>query len=106
MDDAILLISSEMETDENGVEHAVRNERQVFCRKQSVTRAEFFDGGRAGLNPEYMFTVFAGDYLGEDELVYAGRAYGIYRTYHPEGSDYIELYAARKGGVNGKGNTT
>ena len=105
MDDVIALVSEEITIDENGVERKSQTVREVFCEKQSVTRAEFFDGGRTGLNPSYMFRVFSGDYMDETTVMYNGKPYGVYRTYQPDGSDYIEIYVARKGGTNGKGNT-
>lgn len=74
--------------------------RDVFCQVESVTRSEFYNGGRSGLNPEYQFTVFQGDYNGEEVCKYNGNDYAIYRTYIVPGTDYIELYAERKGGTN------
>ena len=53
------------------------------------------------MNPEYQFDVFAGDYEGETLCKYDGKSYAIYRTYLPDNSDYIELYAQREGGANG-----
>lgn len=100
MDDVIDLISSSYAKDAYGVDKATEQTRQIFCEVESVTRAEFFDGGRNGLNPEFKFTVFAADYRGEAICLYKGRRYGIYRTFRPDG-DYMELYAERKGGVNG-----
>lgn len=73
--------------------------RTVFCQVDSVTRAEFFEAGRNGLNPEYRFTVFFADYNGERTVEYKGKTYGIYRTYHSK-TDELELYAERKGGTN------
>lgn len=94
-----------------GVKVPTENSRQVFCKVRSITRAEFFDGGRNGLNPQLRFDVFRGDYNGESVLEYHGKRYAIYRTYQPEVSDAryvtrqentdcIELYAERKGGTN------
>ena len=53
------------------------------------------------MKPEYKFTLFFGDYNGEDTLIYNDNAYAVYRTYKAT-TDEIELYAERKGGVNGK----
>lgn len=103
MDDVISIISVMREVDENGIEQETNESREVFCKVESVTRAEFFEGGRAGLNPEYVFIVFALDYHGEPMIVYHGKTYSVYRTYHVPGTDYMELYAERKGGTNGKG---
>lgn len=97
--DVITLVSVTQEQDAFGVWQKVETKREIFCYVNSVSRAEFFDGGRNGLNPEYTFTIFADDYNGEETLIYKGKAYGIYRTYHSNG-DNLELYAERKGGAN------
>lgn len=96
----ITLISSTKEQDDFGVWRMTRTEHDVFAQVDSVIRAEFFEGGRNGLNPEFKFTMFAGDYNRETELIYNGDRYSIYRSYHGR-NDRVELYAERKGGTNG-----
>lgn len=96
--DVIALVKTDEAPDEYGVYRSTTTEHNVFCRVESVTRAEFFDAGRNGLNPEFKITVFAGDYDGEDTVIYRARAYGIYRTYRGK-NDVLELYVERKGGV-------
>lgn len=96
----IKLIGYTQTQDENGVWRKTPQERVVYCQVDSVTRSEFYEGGRNGLNPEYRFTMFAYDYQGEDTVEYNGGQYGIYRTYMGR-DDSIELYAERKGGTNG-----
>ena len=79
--------------------------RQVFAFVQSVTRAEFYNAGRAGFAPAFVFSVFAADYGGEGLLEYNGETYAVYRTYRRgggDGSDYMELYAERQAGTDGK----
>lgn len=100
----ITLISETNTQDANGVWRSKRTTREVFAQVDSVTRSEFFEAGRNGLNPEFRFTLFAGDYEGEREVEYNGKAYGIYRTYFAR-TDVIELYAERKGGTNGAVNS-
>lgn len=95
----ITLINESLQRDNNGVERATRTERDIYAQVDSVTRAEFFEGGRNGLNPEYVFRVFFGDYEDERELSYEGKRYAIYRVYHGR-DDTVELYAERKGGTN------
>lgn len=102
MDSVIYLIGKTKAQDARGVWQTEQTKRQVFAKTRSVTRNEFFEGGRSGLNPEMQFTVFAGDYQGETVCEYNGKTYAIYRTYLPEGDDYIELYVERKGGTNAK----
>lgn len=100
MDSVIKLIASTTVKDEFGVDIPVKTARDVFCKVRSASRAEFFDGGRNGLNPEYQITMFAADYAGESVIEYEGKTYAVYRTYRTD-SDYIELYVERKGGTNG-----
>lgn len=75
--------------------------REILCQYESVTRAEFFEGGRNGLNPAFVFVVFADDYRGEEVCKFGDQTYSIYRTYRTD-DDYMELYVERKGGTNGK----
>lgn len=100
MDDVITLIDQRYWTDENGVQQAETTRREVYCQVHSVSRDEFFSGGRNGLNPSFEFTVFAGDYWDEMVVEYRGKQYAVYRTYRVPESDYLELYVERKGGTN------
>lgn len=100
MDNTIELLKSVRAQDENGIYQTSYISREIFCRVGSITRSEFFQAGRNGLNPQFVFTVFAGDYSGEEIVRYAGETYSIYRTYRTD-SDYIELYAEKKGGTYG-----
>lgn len=101
MNDVLKLLKTTYTTNKYGVPEATNESVEVFCEKQSVTRSEFFNAGRNGLTPEFVFTIFKGDYQGETTLKYDGLTYSIYRTYETD-SDYIELYVARKGGTNGE----
>ena len=97
----IKLISSTRQQDDYGVWQETLEERSVYCNVQSVSQSEFFEGGRNGLNPEYKFTMFFGDYAGETLVEYEGLTYAVYRTYQRR-NDTLELYVERKGGANGK----
>ena len=99
-DVVITLITESYAKDDSGVPRKKETAAVVFARKKSVSRTEFFDGGRNGLNPEYEFDVFRGDYNGQRVIEFEGKRYGVYRTYEPDDSDYIELYCERKGGTN------
>jgi len=105
IDSAIKLIRQKQEQDENGVMQSVMSAREIPCQVTDASRREFFEGGRSGLNPEYTFTIFAGEYQGESMCIYNGQSYAIYRKYHVPGTDYLELYVQREGGANGKGDT-
>lgn len=102
--DVVTLVKTTYTQDAYGVERGTETTRDVFCAVNSVTRSEFFDGGRNGLNPEYRITMFFGDYEGEQILRYNGQTYAVYRTYKAK-TDTIELYVERQGGANGRGKT-
>ena len=97
--EVITLVSTVKTQDEYGVWRTTPTQKDVFCQVDSVTRAEFFEAGRNGLNPEFRFTLFAGDYNGEQTVIYKGLSYAVYRTYHAR-TDVLELYVERKGGTN------
>lgn len=97
--DVINLISESRTQDDYGRWIATKTTKQVMCQVDSITRAEFFEGGRNGLNPEFKFTMFFGDYSGESIVEYQGKTYAVYRTYLRR-TDIIELYVERKGGTN------
>lgn len=102
MDDVLFLLAETYIKDDYGVSRPGEPERrQVFCRVRSVTRQEFFEAGRNGLNPSQEFLIFGGDYQGERSLEWRGERFAVYRTYQAPGTDYLELYAQREGGTNG-----
>ena len=57
MDDVLKLISKTYTKDKYGVQKATETEREVFCDVKSISRMEFFEAGRNGLNPEYEFII-------------------------------------------------
>lgn len=97
MADIITLLKKSITTDAYGNEEVSEAEKTVFCEVDSISQSEFFAAADTELNPEYRFTVFFGDYNGEDVCKYNGTRYAIYRTYRA--GDYMELYAERKIGA-------
>lgn len=95
----ITLIAETSTQDAYGVWRKTLTRRDVFAQVRSVSMTEFFDGGRNGLNPEFQFIVFSGDYEGERIVEYNGLTYSVYRTYQRR-TDDLELYVERKGGTN------
>ena len=71
--------------------------KDVIVDVESVTGSEFFQGGATGIRPELRFTIFDGDYDGQEVVEYKGTLYSIYRTYRNE-KFYLELYAERRKG--------
>ena len=98
--DVIELCTEKKRQDNTGVWRESFTSKQVMCQVQSVSRSEFFEGGRNGLNPEYVFTVFFDDYNGEPLVMFKNKMYSVYRTYLRR-TDKLELYCERKGGSNG-----
>ena len=105
MSTVITLISISKTQDDYGVWRTTENKKDVYAQVDSVTRQEFFEGGRNGLNPEYRFTMFRLDYEGETIVEYGVNRYSVYRTYIGR-NDTIELYVERKGGTNAPPVTT
>ena len=98
MSDTIDLISETLEYGSDGVPNPVETSRTVFCEVSSVGMHEWFEGGRNGLNPQFQFRVFSGDYNDEEICVFRGKRYRIYRTYI--NGDQTELYAEKRKGVS------
>lgn len=94
----IYLVSKSYTQNSIGAFIPVNTERMVYCDVRSITRTEWYDAGRQGFKPELMFVMFAPDYHGEDELLFNGHRYGIYRTYIAQ-NESIELYCEDKGGL-------
>lgn len=101
MDAVCTLISKTMTTDEVGYPIATETKYDTFCEVDSISRAEFFGAGKAGLTPEYKFIVNAIEYDGQPEVEYEGKRYSIYRTYRTN-EDMMELYAEYRSGVTDK----
>ena len=103
MDGVIKLLKSTITKDALGYPVESTTEREVLCDVDSITRAEFFQAGKAGLTPEHLFRVNAAEYDGESEAEYLGKRFRIYRTYLPDMSEFIELYAEYRSGVTDAG---
>jgi len=80
------------------------NRQEIFVTVESISRREWMDAGRNGLNPEKKLVTSSINYSGEMEIEYEGVRYAIYRTYNPPESDEIELYLQRKAGVQNVSN--
>lgn len=73
--------------------------KEIFGRLESVTRAEWFAGGRDGMNPALVFVTHEVNYSGEQEAELDGVRYHIYRTYRRKNTGEMELYLEEKAGV-------
>lgn len=95
--DVANLISESYSQNEYGVMEKTMTKRQIFVDVTSVTSQEWFEGGRNGLNPQFRFTCFNYDYLGEQIVEYNNVLYTIYRTYQRT-KDLVELYVEKRKG--------
>lgn len=93
----IYLVVETWTRDEYGINQKTETLRKVYANVSSVTMSEWFEGGRAGLNPELRMTMFEPDYDEERILVYQNVRYTVYRTYRTK-NDMIELYVERREG--------
>ena len=100
MDDVLTLIAPALE--QNAVGDYVpsgETRTEIWGTVSSVSRAEWYNAGHEGFNPDMVFTTPLVNYCGQPEPEYRGIRYGIYRTYFQAESDMIELYLQRKAGV-------
>lgn len=98
MDAVCTLISITTSQDDLGFPTATESSYETFCKVDSVTRAEFFNAGKFGLVPEYVFTINAVEYDGQPYVEYEGKRYNIYRTFRND-NDMMELYAEYRSGT-------
>ena len=74
--------------------------QEVFCDVRSITRTEWFEAGRNGIeHPEFIFIMNRNEYEGQKIVEYNGQRYGVYRTYAGRNED-LELYVEAKGGLH------
>lgn len=99
MDDEIILIKETFRQDKIGNAIADTQRKPVFCKVKSIDRTEFYQAGQKGLKPAYKFTMFKGDYEGEQLVEYHGVNYAVYRSYEIPDSDDLELYVKDKEGI-------
>jgi len=97
----LILIKKSYSADSIGQRVATETNRTVYANVQSVSRSEFFAGGERGFRPQFVASMFAHDYEGEDlcQLTMFGTTdkYTIYRTYLGA-NETIELYLEKKVG--------
>lgn len=99
MDDVLTLISESFAANNIGVRVATETRRDVLAHEKSLSRADWYYGARAGLNPSLVVSTPSVNYSGEKVAEWKGVRYAIYRTYTPEKSDETELYLERRTGA-------
>ena len=92
MDDLIQLVALTFTTDEIQQRVPHESKRSIWAHIQSVSRAEWFQGGQNGLQPSLVADTNVINYQGEKTAIVHGKRYTIYRTYFNDQTDTIELY--------------
>lgn len=97
----IKLIQETITTGDIGQEiFGTPTETTVWARRSSVTVQEWTSAGERGVNPEMRVEVYGFEYSGQTIVKIGSENYGVYRTYSKPGSEKIELYLEKKGGVS------
>lgn len=94
----IYLISETQEQNDFGLYVPTETKREVFCDVRSITQTEWFEAGRNGINPAYVFVINRNEYNNELIVEFNGERYGAYRTYAGR-NETLELYCEAKGGL-------
>ena len=92
MDELIELISVSYEYDSLKQRVPTETTASVWAHIGSVSRAEWYQGGQAGLRPSLMVTTPIVNYDGQETVIVKGKRYTVYRTYFNYDRDEVELY--------------
>lgn len=91
----ISLVKNVITLDEIGRPISTATPREVMANINSISAAEFFRAGENGLRAELMFSLWSYEYDEEEEVIYNGKTYSVYRTFvNKDGK--TELYCQKK----------
>lgn len=92
IEDSIILVSlGETESEDRKTE--------IIASIISVSRDEAFQAAQSDMKARYRMDVWAEEYNGQEEVIWDGDRYSIYRTYGPTDSGRTELYVCDRIGV-------
>jgi hypothetical protein len=95
--DCVTLIGHTFTVDDNGVQQESETKRDAYAIIKSISQTEFFEGGRNGLNPQLVFSLYEYDYQNEETIEYKQKRYTAYRTFFNK-DGRIDVYTElRKG---------
>ncbi len=97
MDGELTLIKQTWDYSESDDPVPTESELVVFGTISSIGRDDWYNAGRDGLKPSFVFTTAACNYSGERIAKYNGHKLAIYRTYLLD--DRIELYLEERAGL-------
>ena len=70
-------------------------EKEVYAKRHSVVRSEFYAAQSVGMKTEIAFTVRRADYDGQTEVEHGGITYNVVREYEID-SENVDLTCARR----------
>ena len=88
--DELILIKKIPKQDKN--KNTIYDEEKItiLCRKENVTRSEFYSSGRDGYKPSIVFVIHSFEYENQQEVVHENTRYRIIRTF-TESFEEMEL---------------
>jgi SPP1 family predicted phage head-tail adaptor len=95
-DQVISLVTLTYTKDELQQQVSVATSREVFANEFTLSAAEFYEAGRAGMKPEREFEIRAEDYEDEALAEVGGVAYQVVRTIRK--GQWVRLVLERKVG--------
>lgn len=100
MDETIYLIGYEHNGhfDDDGNEVLESKARMVHAQKLSPGQKEFHVAGQNGLKASKVFKIYEHEFAGEQEVLYAGKIYSVYRTFQK--GNKLEIYCEVRIGDN------
>ena len=66
-------------------------DKTVFVKPRSLYASDFYQAAQAGLKPSVVLEMFAGDYAGQDVVLFDSKEYTVVRAYQKPDRDTIEL---------------
>lgn len=95
----VTLITETFEKDDIGQHIPTENKMEFFCRTESISKNEWFDAGRNGLKPQLKVILPDYNYDGAEKVEYDGVRYSVYRMFHNQKTNEVELYLEKKAGA-------
>lgn len=91
-----VLVAEEITYDDIGQPVRTETEREIMCTVSGITRTEWAEAGKLGMDPQVKLITPAFNYNGERTVIFEGKRYGVYRTF--VSTDRLELYLEKKAG--------
>ena len=90
------LLSTDLQTDDIGVQKEVQTEIEIpIIKVEEIYANEFYEANQQGFKPTLRLRISALNYNNEKELIYMGVIYTIIRTSEPY-ADEVVLVCERK----------